>query len=67
VPYFVQIAALLREQIRDGTLTGRIPSESEMQAQHGVGRGTVRAAIAVLREDGLVVTVKGRGTFVRSR
>jgi DNA-binding GntR family transcriptional regulator len=29
-----------------------------------VARGTARKAIALLREQGLVVTVKGRGSYV---
>ena len=34
--------------------------------EFGVARGTVRRAIEVLRDAGLVVTVQGRGTFVKS-
>ena len=32
--------------------------------EHGVARGTVRQAIEALRSEGLVVTIRGRGTYV---
>jgi DNA-binding GntR family transcriptional regulator len=34
--------------------------------QYGVAYTTVRHAMAILRERGLIVTVHGRGTFVKS-
>lgn len=66
-PLYQQLAALLRAQIEDGTwLPGaRLPSEPGLQQAHGLARDTVRAAIRVLREEGLVVTLPGRGTFVK--
>jgi GntR family transcriptional regulator len=65
-PLKVQLAAVLRAQIESGALEpGKpIPSESYLQQEHGVSRGTVREAVALLREAGLVVTIQGRGTFV---
>ena len=42
-----------------------LPSESYMQQHYGVSRGTVRTAVGILRAEGLVVTIGGRGTFVR--
>jgi DNA-binding GntR family transcriptional regulator len=33
--------------------------------EHGVSRGTVREAMAILRNEELVITIQGRGTFVR--
>ncbi len=41
----------------------RLPSEQELAQQYGVARITVRAAIAMLRDAGKVVTVHGRGSF----
>ncbi|HLI75443.1 MAG TPA: GntR family transcriptional regulator [Acidobacteriaceae bacterium] len=66
-PLYVQLANILRGMIESGDLQPRaaLPSESYLQQQHGVSRGTVRMAIGILRDEGLVVTIGGRGTFVR--
>jgi DNA-binding GntR family transcriptional regulator len=65
-PLKVQLANELRARIESGDLEpGQpIPSESYLQQEHGVSRGTVREAVAILREQGLVVTIQGRGTYV---
>jgi DNA-binding GntR family transcriptional regulator len=67
-PLYTQLADILREMIKSGELQPRsaLPSESYLQQQHGVSRGTVRMAVSVLRDEGLVVTIGGRGTFVRA-
>ncbi|WFE94006.1 GntR family transcriptional regulator [Micromonospora sp. WMMD987] len=66
VPFYVQLADLLAKQIEDGTLMPRqpIPSEAYLQQTYGVSRGTVRAAVKLMRERGLVLTFAGRGTWV---
>jgi GntR family transcriptional regulator len=65
-PVYVQLADILRARIESGQLIPDrpVPSESQLQQEFGVARGTARKAIAVLREQGLVVTVKGRGSYV---
>jgi GntR family transcriptional regulator len=66
-PLYVQLAALIRAEINSGTLSkdDLIPSESYLQQTHGVSRVTVRKAMEVLRNEGLVYTLPQRGTFVR--
>jgi GntR family transcriptional regulator/GntR family mannosyl-D-glycerate transport/metabolism transcriptional repressor len=66
-PLYAQLAAILRAQITNGQLTSRdpMPSEQQLQQEHGVSRGTVRAAFRMLRDEGLVVTLPGRGSYVR--
>jgi len=66
-PVYQQLATILRARIDSGDLAPNrpIPSETALQQEHGVARGTARRAVALLRDEGLVVTVKGRGTFVR--
>ena len=68
-PLKEQLANVLRARIESGELPpGQpIPSESYLQQEHGVSRGTVREAVALLREAGLVITIQGRGTYVARR
>jgi GntR family transcriptional regulator len=65
-PLYTQLADILRAMIKSGELQPRapLPSESYLQQEQGVSRGTVRTAVAILRDEGLVVTIGGRGTFV---
>jgi GntR family transcriptional regulator len=66
-PLYRQLAAELRARIYDGTYPrgSRLPAEPELIAEHGVSRVTVRLALGLLREEGLVEPSRGRGTFVR--
>ncbi len=69
VALYAQLIAHFREQILDGTLPpgSRLPSELESAERFGVSRGTVRQAMSVLVNEGLVKRIQGRGTFVRTR
>lgn len=67
-PYLYQaIARELRGQIERGELTPgcTLPSESRLRREHGVSRSTARQALAVLEQEGLIVSEHGRGRFVR--
>lgn len=66
-PLYVQVATILREQIAAGELApgDPVPSESQLQATHKVSRVTVRKAVDVLRNEGIVYTIPQRGTYVR--
>ncbi|WP_245294624.1 phosphonate metabolism transcriptional regulator PhnF [Rhizobium rhizosphaerae] len=63
-----QIADRLRQAIVDGEFgeEGAMPGEMALSARFAVNRHTVRAALAGLVEEGLIETVQGRGTRVRS-
>ena len=65
-PLHEQLAGILRAQIASGQLAPgrRIPSEQDLMDQHGVSRGTASRAVRALRDEGLVILVFGRGTFV---
>lgn len=65
-PMYRQIADRIAAGIEDGTYppNRRVPSESELCERFDVSRRTVRAAYAILAERGLVVTSKGKGTYV---
>ena len=69
IPVYVQIADVIAGRIERGDLvTNRpIPSETAMRQEFGVARDTVRAAVALLRDRGLVFTVTHRGTYVAER
>ena len=66
VPPYQQVAAILREQILSGQIPSRrpIPSVTTLQQTYGIARGTVRKAVALLADEGLVVVRPGWGTFV---
>ncbi|MEO3860841.1 GntR family transcriptional regulator [Acrocarpospora sp. B8E8] len=65
-PKYLQIAAIVRDQIRAGELEplDPIPSELQMSQIHGVARKTARAAVRVLADEGWVFTIQSRGTYV---
>ncbi|WP_084965506.1 GntR family transcriptional regulator [Thermoactinospora rubra] len=61
---YVQIATILRDRIRGLSSGQPVPSEADIQREFGVARATARKAIHILREEGLIYTVQGQGTFV---
>lgn len=61
---YLQLARLLRERIVSGEIDSLIPSITDLTEETGLAVGTVRRAIRVLIDDGLVRTVPGRGTYV---
>jgi DNA-binding GntR family transcriptional regulator len=66
-PVYRQLARILRDQIRGGDLVAgaMVGSEASLAQRFDVGRDSVRDALAALRSEGLVVTERGMGTFVR--
>ena len=66
-PPYRQIAAWLRARIEAGEFRpglDPLPSEKDLQELLEVSRDTARRAVSVLRDEGLVVTVPQRGTYV---
>ena len=64
-PLYHQIEQALRKQIERGELLpGQAVSERELSLNLGVSRMTARQALSALREDGLIYSERGRGTFV---
>jgi GntR family transcriptional regulator len=63
---YQQIADRLRGQIAAGLLGpgDRLPSEPDLVQEYQASRNTVRLPIALLTNQGLVVTRQGMGTFV---
>ncbi|MEU7051492.1 GntR family transcriptional regulator [Streptomyces eurythermus] len=68
-PPYLQVSGILRAEIltkkfEPGT---QLPSGPELSKRFGVARGTVTKALDMLRDEGLIVTRKGSGSFVRER
>ncbi|MEZ5141114.1 MAG: GntR family transcriptional regulator [Acidimicrobiales bacterium] len=63
---YQEIAEALEREIEGGAfVAGRLlPSEAELSARHGASRVTVRRALEVLRERGLISSRQGLGWFV---
>src|SRR4051812_30046058 len=63
---FRVLANGLRERIGDGrwSVGSRLPTEQELSRHHDVGVNTVRRAISVLVNEGLVQRRQGSGTYV---
>jgi GntR family transcriptional regulator len=62
------LAASLRARVVSGEWPpgSAIPAEQMLAAEHGVALGTLRRALELLAQEGLVERVHGRGTFVRA-
>jgi GntR family transcriptional regulator len=66
-PPYRQIAAWLRARIEAGDFRpgeDPLPSEKDLVDLFGVARDTARRAVQALRDQGLVVTIPQRGTYV---
>lgn len=66
VPPYIQIANALRARIDSGEIPrGRaLPSLVRLEDEFGAARDTLRKAVQVLKDEGLVQTVRGMGVFV---
>ena len=64
---YAALAAAMRARIVAGEWPAgsAIPAEQTLAAEHGVALGTMRRALGLLVEQGLVERFHGRGTFVR--
>lgn len=64
---YLQLAAVLREQIRSGQMPprSRVPSLTALAAEYDLADMTVRRALRILIDEGLIETRPGRGTFVK--
>ena len=57
----------IQRRITEGEIELKLPSERSIAEEYEVAYTTVRHAMAVLRDRGIIVTVHGRGTFVAPR
>lgn len=61
---YVQVANHIAVRIETGEISHKLPAERALAEEYGVAYQTVRHAMQLLRERGLIVTRQGRGTFV---
>ena len=66
-PVYAQLVNILRQSMISGILRpgDQLPSEAQLCEHYGVSPMTVRRAINVLVDQGVVVAEQGRGTFVK--
>ena len=65
---YVSIADTLQQQIESGEVRygDRLPSQHDMAKQYGVSLTTLRSAVDLLEQRGLVRSAHGLGTFAQS-
>jgi len=68
-PYYEQIILMIKEQVMQGILQPgeQIPSVREMARQLLMNPNTVSKAYKLLEVQRVIVTVKGRGTYIADR
>jgi GntR family transcriptional regulator, arabinose operon transcriptional repressor len=68
VVLYQQLAETLKRSIRDSHLQpgAQIPTEFSLAKKYSISRGTVRQALTLLQEEGLIQRIPGRGTFLRN-
>lgn len=66
-PAYAQLASILRQSMADGLLRpgDQLPSEAQLVERYGVSPMTVRRALNLLADQGVVIAEQGRGTFVK--
>ncbi len=66
---YAEVAAELRSAILTGQLPSGValPSEGRLAVQYDASRDVIRSALAILRAEGLITTVKGGSTYIRDR
>lgn len=64
---YIEIANIVRDAIGDGEYEDgeQLPSRTELASQFGVSPMTVQNAMRLLRDEGIVATVPGKGVFAR--
>jgi GntR family transcriptional regulator len=69
VSRYIQLATLFRRRIQSGTwqVGKQVPTVNELSQECGVAPATIRQAIGLLEEEGLIKRQRAKGTFVLRR
>ena len=65
-PLYINVYDELLLQIKQGVfpVDSRLPSEPDLASRLGISRATLRQALALLQDDGIVRNIRGKGNFV---
>ena len=68
IPLYVKLRDLLMSRIQEGDLkvNQKIPSERELSENYNVSRTSIRKALLSLAQEGVLIRIPGKGTFVSS-
>jgi GntR family transcriptional regulator len=66
LPRYLQVASVLRRRVEEGYwhVGDKIATLEALEQEFGVARVTVRQAVELLQNDGILKSFQGRGTFV---
>lgn len=66
VPLYVQLKERIRQQVENGSWHPgfKLPTERELSTLLGVSRNTVSQAYRELENEGILISMQGKGTFV---
>lgn len=69
IPLYQQLANIIKQQINKGILkeNDKILTAPELSEKYDVSRITVKKAVDLLAEEGILVKQQGKGTFVATR
>lgn len=65
-PMYQQLAAIIRDRVQSGEYPRRsaVPSITALAAEHGLAEITVRKALDLLKAEGTLIAVSGKGHYV---
>lgn len=64
-PFYVQLAAILRGRISSGDIPGPwLPGKPALKQEYRTSQTTVEGALRILREEGLIEFIPGKGYYV---
>ena len=64
IPLYAEVARSVFESIRTKKYRDKLPTEDALMKQYKVSKGTIRTAMTLLEQEGLIVKRLGSGTFV---